>query len=34
MQSEIPEGPGSYLASAAVILMVLFALYSMAKVWG
>jgi hypothetical protein len=33
MQSEIPESTASYLATAAVIVMVLFAVYSMAKVW-
>jgi hypothetical protein len=34
MQSTIPESTGSNLATAAVIVMVLFALYSMAHVWG
>ena len=34
MQTSIPEGPGSHLATVAVIVMLLFALYSMARVWG
>ena len=34
MEPAIPEGPGSYMATLAVIVMVLFALYSMAHVWG
>ena len=34
MQSQIPEHPGSLVATAAVIVMILFAIYSMAKVWG
>ena len=34
MQSDVSEGTGSMAAAAAVILMLLFALYSMAHVWG
>ena len=34
MQSQIPEHSASYLATAAVILIILYTLYSMAKVWG
>jgi len=34
MQSSIPESTGSYLATVAVIAMVIFAIYSMAHVWG
>jgi hypothetical protein len=34
MQSQIPEHQGSLLATAAVIVMILYAIYSMVKVWG
>ena len=34
MQSSIPEGPGSHLATVAVIVMIVFAIFSMARVWG
>jgi hypothetical protein len=33
MQSQIPEHSASHLATAAVILIFLFTIYSMAKVW-
>ena len=34
MQSDAPESIGSIAAAVAPILMLLFALYSMAHVWG
>jgi hypothetical protein len=34
MQSQIPEHSASYVATAAVILILLYTVYSMAKVWG
>lgn len=34
MQSTAPESKGSIAAAVAPILMLLFALYSMAHVWG
>jgi hypothetical protein len=34
MQTEVPESTGSYLAIAAVIVLVVYSLYSMAHVWG
>ena len=34
MQSEIPEHKESVIATAAVIAILLFTIYSMAKVWG
>jgi len=34
MQSQIPEHSASHVATAAVVLIILFTIYSMAKVWG
>ncbi len=34
MQSLVPENAGSYLATIAVIALVAFSIYSMARVWG
>jgi hypothetical protein len=34
MQSTVPESTGSYLATLAVIVLVVYAIYSMAHVWG
>lgn len=34
MQSGVPESTGSNMATLAVIVMLLFAFYSMAHVWG
>jgi hypothetical protein len=34
MQSAVPESTGSYLASLAVIVLVVYDIFSMAHVWG
>ena len=34
MQSQIPEHSASYVATAAVLLILLFTVYSMLQVWG
>ena len=34
MQQQIPEHTASLLATVAVIVMILYAIYSMAHVWG